>query len=110
MTTKKLPENFDYLPEMYSDEYFPNFLVDKIKNIIQETVAYIEEGNHAVDEIQTSLDKMTLKINDLQGDFDEHDSELETVARDSIGMTVENILKYFEINIDIEEAIRKRDW
>ncbi len=50
------------------------------------------------------------KINDLQEEFDENDSEIETVARDSIGVTVEKILNYFGIDIDIEEAIRERDW
>lgn len=53
---------------------------------------------------------MTLKTNELQEEFDENDSEIETVTRDSIGMTVENILKYFEIDIDAEEAIREREW
>ena len=95
---------------MYDDEYFPNFLVDKLRDTIKETVKYIEEGNHTKDEIQKSLDQMTLKTNELQEEFYENDSEIETIARDSIGMTVENILKYFDIDIDVEEAIREREW
>lgn len=110
MNTKKFPEDFKYLPEMYEDEYFPNFLVDKIKDTIKETVKFIEEGNHTTDEIQESFDQMILKINDLQEEFDENDSEIETIARDSIGMTVDKILAYFEIDIDVEEAMRERDW
>src|SRR4051812_17596121 len=110
MSAKKLPEDFEYLKDMYEDDYFPDFLVDKLKNVIKETVKFIEEGNHTKDEIQESLDKMTLKTNELQEEFDENDSEIETVARESIGLTVENILKYFDIDIDIEEAIREREW
>jgi hypothetical protein len=110
MNTKKLAEDFQYLPEMYSDQYFPNVLVDKVKQIIKETVAFIEKGTHSVSEIQESFDQMTLKINELQEEFEEHDSEIETVARDSIGMTVERILNHFEIDMDTEEAIRERDW
>lgn len=110
MDAKKLPEDFRYLPEMYEDEYFPNFLVDKIKDTIKETVKFIEEVNHTTDEIQESFDQMILKINDLQEEFDENDSEIETIARDSIGMTVDKILAYFEIDIDVEEAMRERDW
>ena len=49
-------------------------------------------------------------INDLQEEFDENDSEIETVARDCIGVTVAYILEWFGIPIDIEEAIRERDW
>ena len=63
-----------------------------------------------MEEVQEKLDEMTIKINELEEEFEENDSEIETVARDSIGVTVENILKYFEINIDIEEAIREREW
>ncbi len=53
---------------------------------------------------------MTLAINDLQEEFEERDSELETVARDSIGETVGYILEWFELALDAEEAIRERDW
>lgn len=36
---------------------------------------------------------MTTSINDLKDEFDENDSEIETVARDSIGISVEYILQ-----------------
>ena len=38
------------------------------------------------------------------------DVVIETVARDCIGVTVAYILEWFGIPIDIEEAIRERDW
>jgi hypothetical protein len=53
---------------------------------------------------------MTIAINDLQEEFDENDSEIETVARESIGDAVFHILGYFEIDIDCETAIGERDW
>lgn len=108
--TKKLPTDFEYLKDMYGDDYFPNFLVDKIRDLIKNTVSFIEEGNHSNEEIQSSFDKMTLGINELEDEFLDNDSELETGARESIGDTVDQILKYFNIDIDIEEAIRQREW
>jgi hypothetical protein len=110
MMTKKLPPDFEYLKEMYQDSYFPKELVDKLREIISRIVVFLEGGQHTSDEIQGVLDEMTNRINALQEEFEEKDSEIETVARDSIGLTVENILKYFGIDIDIEEAIRERDW
>jgi predicted DNA-binding ArsR family transcriptional regulator len=110
MNAKRLPEDFEYLKEMYHDAYFPNFLVDKLKDVIKVTVKFIEETNHTKEEIQKALDQMTLKTNELQEEFDQNGSEIESVARDSIALTVENILKYFDIDIDIEEAIREREW
>ena len=42
--------------------------------------------------------------------FDENGSEIETVARDSIGVILEYVLTWFAIDIDIEDAISERDW
>ena len=108
---KKLNSDFVYLKDMYNDDYYPRFLVDKVKDCIVEVVEFLEKEEYEdLEEVQEKLDEMTEKINDLQEEFYENDSEIETVARDSIGVTVEKILNYFEIDIDIEEAIRERDW
>lgn len=53
---------------------------------------------------------MVCAINNLQDEFDENDSDIETVARECIGGTVRYILDWFGIPIDTEEAIRERDW
>ena len=105
-----MDKDYKYLEEMYDDDYYPNHLVDKIKDEILKVVAFIEEGGHSNDEIQAKFDIMTDAINDLQDDFDEADSEIETVARDSIGTTVDDILEYYKIDIDVEDAIGNRDW
>lgn len=102
--------NFNYLQDMYKDSYYPTFLVDKVKEQILEVVRFLESGSYSNEAIQDELDKMTIAINNLQEEFDEHDSEIETVARDSIGTTVATILHAFKVDIDIETAIRERDW
>ncbi|PZF73340.1 DUF5713 family protein [Taibaiella soli] len=107
---KKLSTDFEYLKDMYADDYFPDFLVDKVRDAIKKVVSFIEEGNHSNEEIQQSLDEMTATVNELQEEFYENDSEIETGARESIGETIDNVLCFFEIDIDIEEAIRARDW
>ncbi|WP_345893203.1 DUF5713 family protein [Ferdinandcohnia quinoae] len=107
---KKLDSEFKYLLDMYEDSFYPTFLVDKIKLKIIKVVHFIEESTHTIEEVQEKLDKMTLAINELQSEFYQNNSEIETVARDSIGATVEEILQYFELDIDIEEALREREW
>ena len=107
---KKFDENYTYLKDMYNDSYFPEFLVDKVKQEIVKVVEYLEEEGHAAEDIQKKFDIMTMAINDLQEEFYENDSEIETVARDSIGVTVDYILEYFNIDIDPETAISERDW
>lgn len=110
LSMKTLPADFPFLPEMYADSYFPKALVDKVRDAIREVAVFIGEGTHTREEIQSELDRMTEAINDLQAEFDDQESEIETVARDSIGTTVEAILNFFEVDIDSEEAIRARDW
>lgn len=107
---KKFDEGYKLLEDMYNDDYFPDILVDKVKALIQNVIDYLETGERDLDKIQKKFDEMTLAINDLEEEFEDNDSELETVARDSIGTTVEYILKLFDIDIDVEDAIREREW
>lgn len=110
MSPKKLPTDFQFLPDMYSDQYFPKFLVDKVTDLIKGPVVLLEEGGHTREEMQEAFDQMTLAINELQDDFLENDSEIETGARESIGETIDRIIEFFGLDIDSEEAIRERDW
>lgn len=107
---KKFDENYQLLADMYEDGYFPDFLVDKVKELLQNVITYLETGEQDLDKIQKKFDEMTLAINDLQEEFEENDSEIETAARDSIGQTVEYILRWFQIDLDVEDAIQERDW
>ena len=107
---KKFDTEYKLLSDMYQDEYFPDFLVDKIKELVQNVIDFLETDEKDLDVIQNKFDEMTLAINDLQDEFEENDSELETGARESIGETVEYILKWFDIDIDVEDAIGERDW
>lgn len=107
---KKFDENYVLLQDMYRDGYYPNFLVDKVKALIEPVIAYLESGETDREKIQEKLDEMTIGINELQDEFEENGSEIETAARDSIGVTVAYALMWFGIDIDIESAIRERDW
>lgn len=107
---RKFDENYKLLEEMYLDGYFPDFLVDKVRELVQDVIAFLEKGERDKEKIQNKFDEMTLSINELQEEFEDNDSEIETVARDSIGETVEYILRWFDIDIDVEDAIGERDW
>ena len=102
---RKFDSNYNLLEDMYQDDYYPVFLVDKIKNELQKVIYLLENGETDLVAIQDKLDEGVLRINDLQEKFD----EIETVARESIGATVAYILDWFNISIDIEEAIRERE-
>ena len=86
------------------------FLVEKVRGEILSLIRLLEEGETDREAIQKELDRMTRAINDLKEEFDENDSEIETVARESIAVTVRDILGWFGIDIDTETALRERDW
>lgn len=102
----------DYQPlyEMYDDEYFLDFLVDKIKAELDKVEAVLAGGEKDTAIIQQYFDTMTRAINDLEAEFDANDSEIETVARESIGEAVDYLLQKYRIAIDLEEALREREW
>ena len=107
---KTFDPNYKLLDEMYQDEYYPDFLVDKVKDALQKVIDLLERGAAGTEVVQETLDEAVCGINDLQDEFFENDSEIETVARDCIGDTVAYILEWFGIPIDMEQAIRERDW
>ena len=76
--------NYKLLDEMYQDNYYPTFLVDKVKDELQKVIALLESGETDTEVVQETLDEAVCGINDLQEEFDENDSEIETVARECI--------------------------
>ena len=107
---KAFDPNYKLLDEMYRDEYYPDFLVDKVKDEFQKVIDLLEGGETDTEAIQQKLDEAVCGINDLQEAFGEHGSEIETVARECIAADAAYILEWFHIPIDTEEAIRERDW
>lgn len=100
----------NFLEEMYSDGYFPNVLVDKGKQILLELCVQIEAQKPSAEQVLVLTHAATERFNDLAEEFYEHDSEIETAARDCIGMDFDFILKTYGYSIDVEEAIAPRDW
>lgn len=107
---KKFDADYWLLKDMYRDGYFPDFLVDRVKALVQDVIGFLETGERDLEKIQSKFDEMTLAINGLQQEFEDNGSEIETAARDSIGETVAYILEWFDVDIDVEDAIGERDW
>ena len=98
--------------DMYEDGWFPNHLVDKVKQILLDMCDSIEERKPAdVAALLSITHAATEKINDLEEEFFEHDSELETVARESIAESFDFIVKAYGFSdLDIEDVIEPREW
>ncbi|MFH7010387.1 DUF5713 family protein [Flavobacterium sp. FlaQc-52] len=104
-------KSYVFLKDMYTDSYFPEFLVDKVKTILIELCFDIEKTSPKnLDKLYILTHSATIKINELQEDFFEHNSEIETGARESIGQDFDIIAKSYGFNADTEELIAPREW
>ena len=104
-------QDYPFLKEMYEDSYFPDYLVDKGKQVLIRLCERIEAENPLDDEAVYKLTHAaTDEFNDLAEEFAENDSEIETVARDAIGTDFSFIAKAYGYDLDPEEIIAPRDW
>ena len=69
---KAFAPNYKLLDEMYQDDYYPAFLVDKVKDELQKVIALLESGETDTEVVQETLDEAVCGINDLQEEFDEN--------------------------------------
>ena len=104
--------NHDFLRDMYNDGYFPDFLVDKIKSILISVCLDIESKKPDSDEALFEITHAAVeKINELQEEFEENDSELETGDREAMGSDFDFIVRtYGFVEVDIEDVIAPREW
>ena len=63
---KSFDPNYKLLDEMYQDDYYPAFLVDKVKDELQKVIDLLESGETATGVVQETLDEAVCGINDLQ--------------------------------------------
>lgn len=104
-------KNYEFLEEMYWDSYFPNFLVDKGKEILIKLCEMIEvEKPNNLEKLYKLTHAATEEFNALDKEFSEHNSEIETMARDCIGENFYNIALAYGFDADREELIAPRDW
>jgi ABC-type Zn uptake system ZnuABC Zn-binding protein ZnuA len=105
-------KDYDFLRGMYNDGYFPSFLVDKIKGILIALCEQIETERPQNPEALLKLTHLaTEKINSLEEEFGENDSELETEAREVMGADFEYIVRAYGLTeVDIEDVIAPREW
>lgn len=109
--TNPQTKNYTFLTCMYRDSHFPAFLVDKCKNILVHLCSEIETkkpGN--LDELYKLTQASVQLINDLEDDFFENDSELETAAAECFASDFQFIATAYGFNADVEELIATRNW
>lgn len=108
--TNAAVKKYTFLEDMLGDDYYPQHLVKKGQGLLLALAAKIERTKPVGDAVYALTHATTEAFNDLQDEFFEADSELETVAREAIAADVEFLLTTYGYTFDLEEAIAPRDW
>ncbi|MFT4197386.1 MAG: DUF5713 family protein [Pseudoxanthomonas sp.] len=103
---------YPFLAELYDDDYYPKGLLDRASGILLALCRRIEaERPASLKQLYRLTHAATEEFNVLAKVFEAHDSQIETVARDCIGMDFAAIAKaYGFAKADVEELIAPRDW
>lgn len=101
-----------FLRMLYKDDYYPDHLVDRGREILLRLCERIETERPAdLAALYALTQAATEEFNALQEEFWAADSELETVAREEIGEEFWFVAHaYGFADVDAEELIATRDW
>lgn len=100
-----------FLEDMYDDDYFPDALVDRGRDILLRLCARIEaEAPASLDALYALTHAATLEFNALDEALQDADSEIETAARENIAGDFDFIATSYGFDADIEELIAPREW
>ena len=112
MIQNEKTKNYEFLEYMSDDDFFPGFLVDKGKMILEDLCVQIEQQKPAnLADLYKLTHKATDEFNALDEEFYENGSEIETGARECIAGDFEFIaISYGFENADTEELIATREW
>ena len=89
---------------------FPAIVTQRVRSLISRFIKWLEAGNRTYREVQQRLDKLTIAINRLKPFCEQNGCSLNETARYSIAETVEYVLRWFDVDIDIAFALRLREW
>jgi len=100
----------EMLAPMVGSTYYPQNLVQKGQHLLLALAARLEQEKPRADGVYALTHATTEAFNDLQEEFWQAGSELETVAREAIADDIGFLLKTYGYDVEIEEAIAPRDW
>lgn len=107
-------DNFDdqyiLLEELYEDSFYPDFLIDKIKYLLEDFINFVEQKPKNMADVGDKIYDLIQNANSLQYEFLDNDSEYDNIARECLIRNLEYIIQWFHLSINLEEALAEREW
>jgi hypothetical protein len=104
--------DYEFLAELYEDEYFPDHVVDKGKAILVRLCERLQAEPPAdLEGLYAITNAAVMEFNALEAEFEAAGSEIETVAREEICGDISNIAAAYGFSeADHEMLTHARDW
>ena len=77
-------DQYILLEELYEDSFYPDFLIDKIKYLLEDFINFVEQKPKNMADVGDKIYDLIQNANSLQYEFLDNDSEYDNI--------VENVL------------------
>ena len=103
-------DQYILLEELYEDSFYPDFLIDKIKYLLEDFINFVEQKPKNMADVGDKIYDLIQNANSLQYEFLDNDSEYDNIARECLIRKLEYIIQWFHLPINLEEALAEREW
>lgn len=103
-------DQYILLEELYEDSFYPDFLIDKIKYLLEDFINFVEQKPKNMADVGDKIYDLIQNANSLQYEFLDNDSEYDNIARECLIRNLEYIIQWFHLLINLEEALAEREW
>jgi len=103
--------NDELLTPMFEDEYYPDELVSRIKQLLLQFSEKITASSLSQTDIYSSAQEIIVHINKMKPKFEQMDSSLDDAAADYIAEAMMMVVQEAGyLDIDMEELVANREW
>lgn len=103
-------DQYILLEELYEDSFYPDFLIDKIKYLLEDFINFVEQKPKNMADVGDKIYDLIQNANSLQYEILDNDSEYDNIAREYLIRNLEYIIQWFHLPINLEEALAEREW
>lgn len=96
----KFDDSYLLLEDLYADKSVPKKQTDQVKAQLGQIIARLEQGCREPSKLQPAFDKLTDTVNGLGWEE----------AAEAVAADVLYILEWFDVDLDVEDALRRRHW
>ncbi|MCX0340874.1 DUF5713 family protein [Acinetobacter radioresistens] len=103
--------NDELLTPMFEDEYYPDELVSRIKQLLLQFSEKITASSLSQTDMYSSAQEIIVQINKMKPKFEQMDSSLDDAAADYIAEAMMMVVQEAGyLDIDMEELVANREW